>query len=89
MLETLSQEMIEITQFPFHNCCHISEENATFEIIFWSRKSSKKQKFGKRIDTTDKLEKFKFPLNLHCEKYDGISAFGLFCGLSSKKSLEN
>jgi len=42
----LAKKLAETTQLFFHCYHHISEENMIFEMTFWSRKTSKKKKFG-------------------------------------------
>ena len=41
-----ARKLVETIQLFFHCCHHTSEENTAFEMIFWVRKTWKRQKFG-------------------------------------------
>jgi len=52
-----ARKMVEMTQFLLHCYYHISEENASFEMIFCSRTASKKGEIWIYIfDATNEVE---------------------------------
>jgi len=74
------RNLVETIQLFFWCYHHTSEENTAFEMIFWSRKTSKKQKFGNISWYNKQIRKLDFLYNFCDAKDDGISTLDLiFC----------
>jgi len=81
----LARKKVGSIQLFFYCCHHKSEENTAFELIFWFRKTSKKQKFGYISWCNKCIRNPNFSYNFHHAKDDGISTFGLiFCDSPQK-----
>jgi len=79
------RKLVETIQLFFHCYHHIFKENTVFEMIFWPRKTSKEQNFGKISWCNKWIEKLNFSYNFYDAKDDGISSFGLILCVSLQK----